>query len=231
MKFHAARTAAALAILGSTLALATPSLAREGGPEYSFNAAVTNDYVWRGFSQSDENFALQAGADVTYGSFYAGTWASSVDFGDGTEAEWDFYAGFTASTGAIDWDLGVTYYTYVGDPSNSDYNFVEFKIAASQTFDKLTIGGSVNYSPDFYGADDSATYVEMTGEYAVTDKWSISGGIGKQWLDVGDDYGTWNAGVSYAFTDNLALDVRYWDADVTSKLSDPRISVNLGVSF
>ena len=231
MKNFALRSVSAAALIGACMALATPSLAESTGPEWSYNVGLTSDYVWRGFSQSDEGPAVQGGVDVAVGNFYAGTWASSVDFGDGTDAEWDFYAGFTATTGSVDWDFGVTYYNYVGDPDGSDYNFVEFKVAASQTFDKVTLGGSVNYSPDFYGADESATYVEVTGEYAVSDKFSVSGGIGKQWLDVGADYGTWNLGVGYAFTDSLSVDVRYWDADVSSPLSDPRVTVGLGIAF
>lgn len=231
MKLRAFRTVAAVALMGSGLALASPVLADEPAAEVSFNAGVTSDYVWRGFSQSDEGPAVQVGADVAYGNFYAGTWASNVDFGDSTDAEWDFYAGVTATTGAIDWDFGVSYYNYVGDPDEADYNFVEFKVAASQTFDKVTLGGSVNYSPDFFGLDEEATYVEVTGEYALNDQWAISGGIGKQFLDVTDDYGTWNAGVSYGFTENLSVDVRYWDADVSSPLSDARVVVSLGASF
>jgi uncharacterized protein (TIGR02001 family) len=231
MTVRVLRTAAAVAFMGTCLALAAPAMAQEATPEISFNAGVTSDYVWRGFSQSDEAAAVQGGIDLAYGNFYAGTWASTVDFGDGTDAEWDFYAGFTATTGAIDWDFGVTYYNYVGDPDGSDYNFVEFKIAASQTFDKFTLGGSINYSPDFYGLDEEATYVELTGEYAISDKWAVSGGIGQQFLDVGDDYGTWNLGASVNLTEKLSADLRYWDADVSSPLSDPRVVVTLGVAF
>jgi len=231
MTIRAFRTAAAVTLIGASLAITTPALAQEAATEVSFNAGVTSDYVWRGFSQSDESFAVQMGADVAFGNFYAGTWASTVDFGDSTDAEWDFYAGYTASTGSVDWDFGITAYNYVGDPNGSGYNFVEFKVAASQTFDKFTLGGSLNYSPDFYGADEEATYVELTGEYAISDAWVISGGVGQQFLDVGDDYGTWNLGASVNLTDKLSADLRYWDADVSSPLSDPRVVVSLGVAF
>ena len=45
-------------------------------------------------------------------------------------------------------------------------------------------------------------------------KWTVSGALGKQWLDVSDDYTTWNVGVGYALTDKVGLDVRYHDTDV-----------------
>lgn len=219
-----------LTVIG-VLGFAGSAMAEEAAPEFSFNAAVTNDYVWRGFSQSDEDAAVQGGVDFSYGSFYAGTWASTVDFGDSTDAEWDFYAGLTTSTGAIDWDFGVTYYTYVGAPSDTDYNFLEIKAAASHTMDKVTLGAGVHYSPDFYGMDDAATYVEANLGYEVSDRWSVSGGLGRQFLDVSDDYTTWNVGVSVNLTEKLALDVRYWDASISSPYSDPRLAATLGVAF
>lgn len=215
------------------LALAMPLAANAESPTgaFSFNAAVTSDYVWRGFSQSNEDPALQGGVDFSHGDFYAGTWASSVDFGDGTDAEWDFYAGYTTTTGAIEWDFGVTYYTYVGDPSGSDYDFLEFKVAASHSVDQFTIGMAVHHSPDFYGADDAATYLEGSVGYTINDRWSVSAGVGRQFLDVGSDYNTWNIGAGFNLTEKVALDVRYWDADISSPLSDPRVAATLGVAF
>lgn len=222
------------AAAAATLALAMPltATAQERSVELSFNASATSDYVWRGFSQSNTNPAIQGGVDLTYGGFYAGTWASSVDFEDSTDAEWDFYAGYTGTAGAIDWDLGVTYYTYVDAPSGSDYNFVEFKAAASYAIDDFTLGASVNYSPDFYGTSDkNATYIEATAEYQATENLAISGGFGRQYLDKGQDYNAWNLGASVNLNEAIALDIRYWDSSVSSNLSDKRVSVTLGLAI
>lgn len=218
---------AALGLLG----FAGAALAEEPVPEFSFNAGVTNDYVWRGASQSGEDAAVQGGIDFAYGNFYAGSWASTVDFGDDTDVEWDFYAGLTGTAGAIDWDLGVTYYSYVGAPSGADYDFVEFKAAASHSFDKLTLGAAVHYSPDFYGVDETATYLEANGAYEFNDRWSVSGGVGRQFVDVTSDYTAWNLGVGVNLTKALSMDVRYWDASISSPLTDPRLSATLGVEF
>ena len=51
------------------------------GREWSANTALTTDYVFRGISQSDEHAAIQGGFDFTWCRFYAGVWASSIDFG------------------------------------------------------------------------------------------------------------------------------------------------------
>ena len=219
-----------LAALG-LMTVPTFAMAEEAAPEWSFNAGVVSDYVYRGFSQSDGDAAVQGGVDFTYGQFYAGTWASTVEFGDGTDAEWDFYAGLTGSVGGLDYDVGATYFTYLGAPDGSDYNLIEFKAGLSKTVEAFTIGGSIFYSPDFFGVDEEATYIEASLGYEVNDKWSLSAGVGRQYLDVGTDYNSWNAGVGYNLTENVALDVRYWDSGVRSELSDARLTIGLGVSF
>jgi uncharacterized protein (TIGR02001 family) len=170
--------------------------------------------VFRGFSQTGEDPAIQGGVDLTAGSFYAGAWASNVDFGDDTDAEFDIYGGYRTEAAGFALDFGVIGYLYAGTPDGADYNYAEFKAAASRAVGPATVGAAVYYSPDFFGVDEAATYAEINGAFSPADKWTISGAVGQQWLDVSDDYVTWNAGVAYALTDNLALDVRYYDTDV-----------------
>ena len=48
---------------------------------FSSTVAFTNDYAFRGVSQSDEDVAIQASLDWSHPSgFYAGFWSSNVDF-------------------------------------------------------------------------------------------------------------------------------------------------------
>jgi uncharacterized protein (TIGR02001 family) len=108
---------------------------------------------------------------------------------------------------------------------------VEFKAAASRAIGPATLGAAVYYSPDFFGADDAATYLEANAAYALADKWTVSGAVGHQWLDVNADYTTWNLGLAYALTDHLAVDVRYHDTDVDGPLTDDRFVVGLKAGF
>lgn len=204
----------------------------QAAPEVAFNIGVVSDYVFRGASQSNEDPALQGGVDATFGNgFYAGTWASMVDFGDGTDAEVDLYGGYRTEAAGYALDFGVVGYLYVNEPGPADYNYVEFKAAASRAVGPATLGAVVYYSPDFYGADDEATYLEANAAFALAEKWSLSGAVGHQWLDVNDDYTTWNLGLAYALTDHLAVDVRYHDTDVDGPLTDDRFVVGLKASF
>lgn len=201
-------------------------------PEVAFNIGVVSDYVFRGASQTDEEPALQGGVDVSFASgFYVGGWASMVDFGDDTDAEVDLYGGYRTELGGYGLDLGVVSYLYVNEPGSADYNYVELKAAASRAIGPVTLGAAVYYSPNFFGADEQTTYLEANAAYAVTDKWSVSGAVGHQSLDVNDDYATWNLGVAYALTDHLAVDVRYHDTDVDGPLTDDRFVVGLKASF
>ena len=47
----------------------------------SANVALATEYVFRGYSQTAEGPAIQGGFDVSCGIFYAGLWASNLDWG------------------------------------------------------------------------------------------------------------------------------------------------------
>ncbi|WP_333896829.1 TorF family putative porin [Brevundimonas aurantiaca] len=229
MKLFGTAAAAALA-LGLT-GLAAPASAQDA--KVAFNVGVTSDYIFRGYSQTNEDPAIQGGVDLTAGSFYAGAWASNVDFGDDTDAEVDVYGGYRTEAAGFALDFGVIGYLYAGEPQGADYNYAEFKAAASRAVGPATFGAAVYYSPDFFGAaDKEATYAEVNAAFSPAPKWTISGAVGQQWLDVSDDYLTWNAGIGYALTENLSADARYYDTDVDGvPAAEDRFVVGLKLTY
>src|SRR5262245_31276090 len=109
----------------------------------SANIGLATEYVFRGISQTSEGAAVQGGFDATCGMFYAGVWASNLDWGanDGRSVaniEMDWYGGVKFNTGRIAWYLGVTYYTYpraraaalssTGDPTKDEFNYVDMQV-------------------------------------------------------------------------------------------------------
>lgn len=198
-------------------------------PDIGFNLGVVNDYVFRGASQTDGGAALQGGVDLELNSFYLGTWASNVDFGDGTDAEIDLYGGYRTEVGGYALDLGAGSYFYAGEPDGADYNYVEFKALVSRAFGPATLGAAVYHSFDYFGADEKATYVEANAAFVPAERWTISGAVGRQWLDVSGDYAAWNLGAAYALTDHLTADLRYHDLD--APLGDARVTAGLKASF
>ncbi len=216
----------------ATLAMGGAAAAQESS--VSFNLGVASDYVWRGVSQTDEGPQVFGGVDVGIGSMgYAGIWASNVEFGDTTVAEVDFYAGITPTLGVAAMDFGVVYYSYVDAPSNRDYNFWEFAASGVIPAGPAEIGAAINYSPDFFGGTGDAFYYEINAAAPLTEKLSLSGAVGRQEVDGGGDYSTWNLGLGYAINDTIGVDVRWHDTDEDSlgKIGEGRLAASLTAAF
>lgn len=196
--------------------------------------AVTNDYVFRGMSQTSKDPAVQATLDLTYGILYGGVFMSNVDFGqDGAGrnnawAELTFTAGIKPVLGPINFDFGVIYYTYPrARDSAAELNFFEAKAGASVApWKGGTIGVTGFWSPDYTGETGDVWTVEgsiaqeLPKIASITPTFSAligyqSGSDSVYRTTFGaDNYTYWNAGVTLAFTDRLSLDLRYWDTNL-----------------
>lgn len=224
MKTKVSRAGVALVAL-----LATAGTAMAEG-EWSGNVAMTSDYTWRGVSQSNEDPAIQGGFDYANGSFYAGTWASNVDFGDDsdTNIEADFYGGFAgALESGISWDVGVIYYAYP-DADESDFDFLEIKGALGYEFASgLAIGGEAYWDPD-----NQNVYLNATAGYGLSDVLSIDGSVGNYSFDAGGDYTSWSLGGTYSTPVGIDVDLRYWGTDVDDvDIYDDRFVLTLSKSL
>ena len=221
MKFYQAGIA-----LAAMLAAAGTATAQG---EISGNVALSTDYVWRGVSQSNGDLAISGGFDYSNGMFYAGTWASNVDFGDtsDTNVEIDFYGGLAGElANGVSWDVGVIYYAYP-DADESDLDFVEIKGALGYAFESgLSIGGEA-----YYDVDNENIYLNATAGFALTDAFSIDGSLGNYQFDEGDDYTNWSLGGTYSAL-GLGFDLRYWDTDIDgSDIADERVVFTISKSM
>lgn len=82
--------------------------------ELTANAAASNNYIWRGLTQSMNDPAVSGGIDYAGDSgFYIGTWASNVSYapGDAFSYEHDIYFGFSGGD-KFTYDVGYLYYNY-----------------------------------------------------------------------------------------------------------------------
>jgi uncharacterized protein (TIGR02001 family) len=221
----------ALAAAAASLAMGATAARADDAPSVSFNLGASSDYVFRGVSQTDGDPQVFGGADLTSGIFYAGVWASNVDFGDDTKAEVDGYFGVKPTAGPVSLDIGAVYYGYVNAPSGSDYGYWEVKAAGSVPAGPVTLGAALYYSPEFFGGVGDALYYEANASGSPADKWTVSGAIGHQSINDFSalDYTTWNLGVSYAFTDKISGDLRYHDSDIDfcTAICDSRVVVSL----
>ena len=123
MKTTISRATKTAIVLPAALVCAIASTANAG--EWSANASMTSNYIWRGLTQTENEAAVQGGIDYAADNgFYAGTWASNVNYGAGDvySYEHDVYAGYAFSTGDISWDVGYLYYNY---DSEAEFDFGE----------------------------------------------------------------------------------------------------------
>src|SRR5258705_13859104 len=90
-------------LCGPALADGMPGRTRNVAPaqercKLSANIGLATEYVFRGISQTSEGAAVQGGFDATCGMFYAGVWASNLDWGANegrsvANIEMDWYGG------------------------------------------------------------------------------------------------------------------------------------------
>jgi uncharacterized protein (TIGR02001 family) len=208
--------------------------------DFSWSASLTgtSDYVFRGISQTDEDPTIQGSITLSYGMFYAGAWASGLDFGDppgavlGEDAqiEIDWYGGikptWNSPFGTFNFDFGVIYYTYPGahDPA-AEADYVELKAGYTTSWIKnLTTGTTLYWSPEYGLEQGNVWTTESTASYVLPKFWifdpTVSGLLGYQkgedaaYNGGGDDsYYYWNAGLTLT-VDKIAFDFRYWDTDL-----------------
>ena len=179
------------ALAQTSPAAAEPSAAVVTPGPLSANITLTNDYRYRGISQSNFRPAIQGGFDYAHSSgFYIGNWNSSISWisdaastaGNNASApiEMDFYGGFKYewSKGFVA-DVGVLQYYYPTtnlSAFSANPNTTELYAAQNFTFDALT--GYLKFSwaaTTLFGTANSSgsNYTDLTANYD-TGFWGLS---------------------------------------------------------
>ena len=214
--------------LSSTLLLTGTAFA-----EVSANIGATSNYLWRGVTQTDDAVAVQGGLDYAHESgFYAGTWASNVDFGDAATYEADFYAGYGGEF-AQDFTYDISYLYYAYPDSDSDYNFGEVSLLLGWKWLELRYSHVVNAESDVSCADSETDwgYIQANASFPLTEKLSLGIHYGYSQGDVvedlfGDSYSDYNVSLS-ADTDLGTVSFMASDTD----LDEDDVKVVLGYSY
>tara|TARA_B100001989_G_C24538177_1_gene465772 strand:- start:233 stop:913 length:681 start_codon:yes stop_codon:yes gene_type:complete len=205
------------------------------------NVALTTDYIWRGLTQTSRNPAISGGFDYAHESgFYAGTWASNVEFGNNDNAESQELEGYFGYTHKINDSLGVTlgyiYYDYPGAKASNNYDFQEGVLSATYTQSDMSVTVGVNYSDNFWGGSGDATFVNGSVSYNVDDHWSVSGSLGRQSIDNNAafgaaDYNVGTVSVTYAFDDVLSATAGLSKTDLSGESGDTNYLLTISASI
>ena len=177
-------------------ALALPSfhVLAEDAPEaksdysISYNIGLFSQYIFRGYTQTHQDPALQGGIDIEHSSgFYAGAWASNISwlkedswqaYKNGGSVEIDLYAGYASEIGetGVSYDVGILQYLYPGEVSTNyakanttevhlglGYGWLDAKVHMVTSKDAWTWGGDGNGGPSARGT----AYYEINAEIPV----------------------------------------------------------------
>lgn len=233
-----------LPLIITLVAAAAPALGQETNQErnqpgwwfpgqFSGYASVTNNYDYRGITETDDDPAIQGSIDyrlatgVAGTDVYAGVWGSNVNFNDGggahVELGWSFgLNGQIADTG-LGWRLGGVYYAY---PSRGGYNYWDIPASLSYRLGWFELRGGLNYSPDYFNGSGPGWYPNGGFRVSIpvpdnlfTLAFDAFGGA--QWIDNNtrtgfEDYRDWKIGFVVGIK-NMAFSAYYVDTDLDRK--------------
>jgi len=206
----------------STLLLGTSFSTVHAEDSVSANVSLATDYVWRGISQTSENPAISGGFDWAINdNWYAGTWASNVDFGSVENIELDLYGGWaTELDSGVSVDLGLIQYLFFDDANDAD----ALELYAGLGYNGLS--GKVSYDPD-----NENTYIEAGYEYELANGITLGAHVGNYNFDQGEDYVDYSLSLGGTFK-GLDYGLAYTDTDIDNvDEADGRVVFSISRSF
>ncbi len=191
-----ASAAAALAVLPAAEAEAfdVPSL----GLKVGVTPAIASDYLFRGISQTRNNWAYQGTLDIQHESgVYVGAFLSNAKFlanpYNDARQELDLLAGYRFELAGVSLDVGYIAYLYPGQdkaPGGQLNEFQEVGVRGSYTIDPVKLGLSFFYSPNFFGRSGDGYYVEGAADVTLPFGFTATGRLAHQWIERNPFFGT-----------------------------------------
>jgi uncharacterized protein (TIGR02001 family) len=204
--------------------------------QLAFGLSVSNDYNFRGVSQSNRDWSFGGYAEgrynSPYGQWYLGVAGWRIDWpGLSTpygftdpSAEVDFFGGWRHTWDKASVDIGLIYYYYPGETFNgftSDSDFWEIYWKGGYAVsDTLSVGANLFYSPDVlnysetfasaayggFSAKASGIYGSLTAAYTFWQK--------DDWKSVvsGELGHWWLKGTGFTAGGYVDPDYTYWNA-------------------
>ncbi|MFT4953959.1 MAG: hypothetical protein ACI8U3_000321 [Brevundimonas sp.] len=201
--------------------------------DWSVEIGAATEYVGKGLGKSDGDPSIFAGVQATHGGFYAKVWASSADLPQGSTAEIVSSIGYKTRWAGNGLNFSVVNRDLPGTRSGIDSNYFEFQTDVSRRLGPVNTRLRVNYTPDGFSATEEAWWIELNGSVSVADATRVSAAFANRAAENGADYNAWNLGVNHDLTENLALDVRWFDTDAHFRGDryDGRLVAALTASF
>jgi uncharacterized protein (TIGR02001 family) len=205
-----AAVSAGLAVVGVVMAgFSTAASAQE----INWQVGVASEYVGKGLGKSNGEASAFGSAEIGTGQVYASVFASTAELSQGADAEIISTIGWRPTVGDVKLDLALLNRELPGNRAGVDSNYFEYQADATRAFGPVSTRLRVNYTPDGYAATKEAWWIELQGSMALDRQTRASVAFADRSADGGADYVAWNAGVKRKLTDQVALDVRWYDTD------------------
>jgi hypothetical protein len=223
MKTRMMRTTAAAGTLAAMSLVSMNAALAQDPWSFSANIGAVSNYMWRGVTQTGDQAAIQGGLDVSHESgFYAGTWASNIDWDEGSSEDVMGTVAVDPTTPSgfaedADGNLLVTGATSGADDDSPNYELDLYAGYGFAVNDDLSFDLSTIYYAYPDGRDADFWEIGASGTY----KWFTAGLAYTAWGEADDDapfsegdlyyYGSVDVGLPYDF--GLSLRGGYYDFD------------------
>ncbi len=188
---------------------AAPAAAPAPDHVVAFNVGVTNDYRFRGISQTRLQPAVSAGADYTNTptGLYAGTWTSNIKWiedgvssGNGSQ-EIDLYGGKRGEISGVAYDIGLIryYYRKNGWPVSANTTEAYGQVGYGPAYIKYS--QAVTNFLGWADGSDGSNYIDVGVNQEIKDGYILNLHYGKQVVKNYStaDYSDWKVGVTKDF--------------------------------
>lgn len=155
-----------------------------------------------------------------FGNFYAGLWATNIDFGTSDDSLFELYVGYyDEPESGFFYDISYSRF-YLND-AGCDSAAIIAK-AGGPLSDRISLEAGLEYNTDF-----ETLGKELTVNYEATDKLGLAATVGQSETF---DHNYWSVGGSYAFNDNVSFDLTYHGV-TDSTFSDAGADGAFSISF
>lgn len=233
-----------LSIAAMLAAVATPAFAQSEpteeilanyGSSWSFSATAGTDNRSKGISKTEGEGYVGLAAEWTSASglFYVAPAAETIKSAIHAELEVELGAGVRPEFMGFDLDINATHKWQVGANPGMDDAAWEFTSDIKRSIGPASARLRLQFSPNGLGVADEWTWVEGRIGWAFTNNLRGTAAFGRREQDNSVDYSAWNAGITYDLTENLDLDVRWYDTDagVPTETYDSALVAAINVYF
>ena len=200
-------------------------------PDPGIELSIASHGMSKGIAQT-EGPQVIARPFVQLGSLQlGGQWKNLSSPVAGGEAS--LFANVAPKLGQVQLTLGAAYKMQTGVTEPTDDKSWEFTGTVNRRFNRLSIRLQAIYSPDDLGGAKRSLYVEGGPTFDLDKTTRISANLGRRDRVLGDDYTSYNAGITKTIFKGVTLDGRYYGNSKSElgEFFDDRLVVSARMSF